>query len=54
VNSRGRAYYNGGVPPFSNPRRITRTETIGFVVIVLIILCVVLARWGGRIPWSAR
>jgi len=35
-------------------RSITRTETIGFVVIVVVILAVILARWGSVIPWSAR
>ncbi len=35
-------------------RSITRTETIGFVVIALVILALILARWGNLIPWSAR
>ncbi len=35
-------------------RSITRTETIGFVVIALVILVVILARWGNVISWSAR
>jgi hypothetical protein len=48
------AYYNGRVADASKPRSITRTETIGFVVIVLVILAVILARWGNVIPWSAR
>jgi hypothetical protein len=38
----------------SVPRTITRTETIGFVVIALVILAVILVRWGNVIPWSAR
>jgi hypothetical protein len=42
------------VPDSSKPRSITRTETLGFVVIVLVILAVILARWGNVIPWSAR
>lgn len=46
--------YNGRVADTSKPRSITRTETIGFVVIVLVILAVILARWGNVIPWSAR
>jgi len=36
------------------PRSITRTEAIGFVVIVAVILAVILVRWGNVIPWSAR
>jgi hypothetical protein len=35
-------------------RSITRTETIGFVVIVAVIVAVILVRWGNVIPWSAR
>jgi hypothetical protein len=42
------------VPQEAEPRSITRTETIGFLVIVLVILAVILIRWGGAIPWSAR
>jgi hypothetical protein len=43
------------VPDSSKPpRNITRTETIGFDVIALVILSVILIRWGGVIPWSAR
>ena len=48
------AFYNTGVSEPSKPRNITRTETIGFVVIVAVILGVILARWGNAIPWSAR
>ena len=43
-----------GVSGPTQSRNITRTETIGFVVIALIILAVVLLRWGSVIPWSAR
>jgi hypothetical protein len=49
------AYYNVRVESKPQPSRsITRTETIGFVVIVLAIVAVILARWGNVIPWSAR
>ena len=48
-------FYNGLVnPKHDDPRSITRTETIGFVVIALVILAVILARWGNVIPWGAR
>ncbi len=44
-----------GVDPNPKPERnITRTETIGLVVVALVILAVILARWGSVIPWSAR
>ena len=47
--------YNKGVNTAEkDARSITRTETIGFVVIVLVVLAVILARWGNVIPWSAR
>lgn len=46
--------YNVAVPEPQHTRSITRTETIGFIVLVVVILAIVLARWGGMIPWSAR
>ena len=52
--SKSASHYNVGVPDPTNPRSITRTETVGFVVIVLVILAVILIRWGGVVPWSAR
>jgi hypothetical protein len=34
--------------------RALRTETIGLIVIAVIVAIMILARWGGIIPWSAR
>lgn len=33
---------------------ITRVETIGFLVLALVVLAIILVRWGSVIPWSAR
>jgi hypothetical protein len=46
--------YNVGVSDQQPSRGITRTETVGIVVLVVLILAVILVRWGGAIPWSAR
>lgn len=46
--------YNVGVAHTTERRSITRTETIGFVVVAALILAVILLRWGNVIPWSAR
>lgn len=48
------SFYNVGVAQPQKSRSIIRTETIGLLVIALVILGVILARWGGVIPWSAR
>ena len=50
----GGSDYNGGVTEPAEPRSIMRTETIGILVIALVILAVILLRWGGAIHWSAR
>ena len=34
--------------------RVTRAETIGLAIVVLIILLVVILRWGAHIDWRAR
>ena len=34
--------------------RSERLQTIGLVVVALIVLAVVLIRYGGVLPWSAR
>jgi hypothetical protein len=34
--------------------RALRAETIGLMVIAVILAIMILARWGGLIPWSAR
>jgi hypothetical protein len=34
--------------------RNERLQTIGLVVIALLVLAVVLIRYGGTLPWSAR
>lgn len=48
------SFYNVRVPEPVQTRSIRRTETIGILVIALLILVVILVRWGGVIPWSAR
>ena len=48
------SFYNVGVPEPQNSRNIRRTETIGFLIVALVILAVILLRWGDVIPWSAR
>ena len=54
LTRRASTFYNDGVTQTSQRRSITRTETIGFIVIAAVILGVLLARWGNVIPWSAR
>lgn len=34
--------------------RVLRAETIGLIVIAVILAIMILVRWGGSIPWSAR
>jgi len=34
--------------------RSERLQTVGLVVVALIVLAVVLIRYGGALPWSAR
>ncbi|MGZ4811865.1 MAG: hypothetical protein ACXVZR_00120 [Terriglobales bacterium] len=34
--------------------RILRAETIGLIVIAVVLALMILARWGAKIPWSAR
>ena len=34
--------------------RALRAETIGLIVIALMLAIMILLRWGGIIPWSAR
>jgi hypothetical protein len=34
--------------------RVLRAETIGLIVIAVMLAIMILARWGGIIPWSAR
>lgn len=34
--------------------RILRAETIGLIVIAVMLMVMILLRWGGIIPWSAR
>ena len=35
-------------------KRPLQAETIGLVVIAVMLALMILARWGGIIPWSAR
>lgn len=48
------SFYNVRVPEPPHSRSIRRTETIGILVIALVILVVILVRWGSVIPWGAR
>jgi hypothetical protein len=50
----GTPFYNVGVAEPQPTRSITRTETLGLLVLAVVILVVILARWGSVIPWSAR
>jgi hypothetical protein len=34
--------------------RVVSAETIGLIVIALMLAVMILARWGGIIAWSAR
>jgi len=34
--------------------RVLRAETLGVILIALLILAILLRRWGGHIHWSAR
>jgi hypothetical protein len=34
--------------------RVLRAETVGLIVIAVVLAIMILARWGGMIPWSAR
>jgi hypothetical protein len=34
--------------------RALRAETIGLIVLAVMLAIMILARWGGIIPWSAR
>ena len=34
--------------------RALSAETIGLIVIAVMLMLMILARWGGIIPWSAR
>jgi len=40
--------------PQEQPKKSRLFMVLALVVIVLVILTVILARWGGVIPWSAR
>ena len=48
------SFYNVGVAEPQSSRSITRTETLGLLVLAVVILVVILVRWGSVIPWSAR
>ncbi len=45
--------YNASVPDEPNAR-IRRAEALGLFVLALLLAMMILARWGGVIPWSAR
>jgi hypothetical protein len=34
--------------------RALKAETIGLIVIAVMLALMILARWGGLIPWGAR
>jgi hypothetical protein len=44
----------GMAEPDPSRSRVLRAESLGLILIVLLILAIVLLRWGGHIPWSAR
>jgi hypothetical protein len=35
-------------------QRVLSAETIGLIVIAVMLAIMILARWGGVTPWSAR
>ncbi len=35
-------------------RRVLRAETIGLIVIAILLAIMIVLRWGRIIPWSAR
>jgi hypothetical protein len=42
-------------PMTEDPKsRALKAETIGLIVIAVMLMLMILARWGGLIPWSAR
>ncbi len=45
--------YNIAVPDDPNAR-VRRAEALGLFVLALLLAMMILARWGGVIPWSAR
>jgi hypothetical protein len=47
------ANYNVDVPE-DPKRRVLRAETIGLIVIAVLLALMILVRWGRIIPWSAR
>ena len=50
-NSQLATRYNTRV---ANDSKILRAETIGLIVIAVMLTLMVLARWAGIIPWGAR
>ena len=47
------ANYNVRVAEDRN-RRVLRAETIGLIVIAILLAIMIVLRWGRIIPWSAR
>ena len=49
-------FVNGyNVPVADEPKsRVVSAETIGLIVIAVMLAIMILARWGGIIAWSAR
>jgi len=46
-------HYNSFVAKPSHAR-VLQAETLGVILIALLILAILLRRWGGHIHWSAR
>jgi hypothetical protein len=51
-----RDFATGYNVPVANPadRKALSSETIGLIVILVMLLLMILARWAGLIPWGAR
>jgi len=47
------ANYNVRVAEDRN-RRVLRAETVGLIVIAILLAIMIVLRWGRIIPWSAR
>jgi len=53
-NSQIRKWLQLSRMPDEPKTRALRAETIGLIVIALMLAIMILLRWGGIIPWSAR
>jgi hypothetical protein len=53
-NSQIRKWLQLSPMPDEPKTRALRAETIGLIVIAVMLAIMILLRWGGIIPWSAR